>query len=819
MRHQIALVSLPLLAAPAHAQAGLRLDAATSAAMVIAAAWLLFALWTVIRSARIRAQAETAQAWGLRLRGLLATVPSAYMIVGDEKRITVSDMLRSWLKLDRTVSSLGELAPRQDAGLEGEGLTALEAAISGAAVSGAPFTLTLATADGRRMLEASGRAAAPEVAGDRGVVVWFSDTTEADARLAHLERVRAEESGRSEAARAMIAVAPAPVWRRDRDLNLVEVNEAYALAVEAESPAAAVADQAELLTGTLTLQPRAAARDALEKGELQIREETTVIGGERRRLRVANVPLASGEVAGFALDITERDEARAERDRYAKAQADMFGRLSAGVARFNAERHLEAANQAFQRLFQIDDAALDEEPEFDRVLEHMREIRRLPEQRDFPSWKAERRNWFLSADTGLEETWVLPDNMVLRVLAQPTPDGGLLMIFEDQSERLRLASSRDQLVRVQDATLQNLHEAVAVFGVAGRLQFHNLAFQDMWKLPHDIISQNPHVDALFASAEVSLKDGDAAEVMRMLIRASTDGRSERSGRLELSDGRYLRFAAVPLPDGNALFTFIDVTDAERIEIALRDRNEALVAADEAKSRFVESMSYELRTPLTAIAGFGEMLQMEIGGTLSEVQTDYVSSILTSAERLRVMINGIIDLSVSDAQGLSLEQEDVDIADLLSSVEAMSAGNARDRGLSFGIELDDTVGRIPGDPVRLKQALYNLVSNAVRFTPEGGHVRITARGGANEIVITISDTGIGIPKGEQDLVFERFRKGSNAGSTQGVGLGLSLVREIVLLHGGTLEVISSEDKGTEMRLSLPRRSPVPLSASAGRASRT
>ncbi|MGB3721317.1 MAG: ATP-binding protein [Pacificimonas sp.] len=800
---------------PARAQGRFAFDVPTTAALTVAAAWLLFALWTVIRSARIRAQAETAQAWGLRLRGLLATVPEAYLIVGDEGRVTTSDTLRSWLRLDRVVAAFSELAPDGEAGFEGEGFTALEAAIAATAVSGAPFTLPLESADGRSKLLASGRAAPPEVAGARGVVIWFADTTEADARLLEMETTRTEEINRSEAARAMIAAAPVPVWRRDRDLNLVEVNNSYAEAVEAETPAIAVAAQMELLTGTLTLLPRAAARLALQKGELQLREETTVVGGERRRLRIANVPLASGEVAGFALDVTERDEARSERDRYAEAQAEMFERLSAGVVRFNAERHLKSANQAFQRLFQIDDDMLAEEPQFERVLEHMREARRLPEQRDFPSWKAARRDWFLSADSGIEETWVLPDNMVLRVLAQPTPDGGLLLIFEDQSERLRLASSRDQLVRVQDATLQNLHEAVAVFGVSGRLQFHNIAFRDVWHLPQDMMSENPHVDTLFAAAKVGVRDGDAADMMRGLISASTDGRKERTGLLELDDGRYLRFAAVPLPDGNALFTFIDMTDSERVEIALRDRNEALEAADEAKSRFVESMSYELRTPLTAIAGFGELLQMGIGGDLNEKQADYVDSILTSADRLRTMINSIIDLSVSDAQGLALEREEVDIAALLRSIKTMSENGARDRGVGFDLHMPDDMGHVPGDPVRLKQALYNLVSNAIRFTPEGGDVTIRAAGSARDLTINVTDTGIGIPRDEQDLVFERFQKGSNSGATQGVGLGLSLVKEIVLLHGGTLDMNSTVGKGTEMRLTLPRRAPAPVASEVKR----
>ncbi|MEM8826342.1 MAG: ATP-binding protein, partial [Pseudomonadota bacterium] len=354
-----------------------------------------------------------------------------------------------------------------------------------------------------------------------------------------------------------------------------------------------------------------------------------------------------------------------------------------------------------------------------------------------------------------------------------------------------------------------------VFSVSGRLQFYNRAFRETWHLPRTIIGDHPHVDTLFDTARTNVREGDVGDIMRSLIAASTDGRTERSGRLELTDGRFLRFAAVPLPDGNALFTFVDVTDSERVEIALRDRNEALEAADEAKSRFVENMSYELRTPLTAIAGFAELLSMNIAGPINEKQADYVGSIATSADRLRVMINGIIDLAVSDVEGLALARDEVDVSHLLTSVAVMVESSAADRGMAFELDAGDSCGTVSGDPVRLKQALYNLVANAVRFTPEGGHVRLAATGDDDQVCVTIADNGIGIPKDEQDLVFERFRKGSTAGAGQGVGLGLSLVREIVDLHGGTLEVVSAVDEGTEMRVYLPRRAAVAVAGEAAR----
>lgn len=775
-----------------------------SAVAVLAAAWLAFAVWAVIRSARIRTQADMARAWGLRLRALLATAPDAYLIVGDDDRVVASDGLRAWLQIDRKVSSLAELGPQGTCGIEASSMAELEAAIEAAALSGSMFNLSISLVKGMQTLEAHGRPAPPELAGDKGVVVWFADTTELGARVETLEAMRRAEASELLAARAVLMAAPMPVWRRASDLSLTDVNLAYAEAVDAGSPEEAVAAGTELVANPLSPGSASAAAAALESGEPQQHEETVVFGGLRRRLRIHEVPLANGQVAGFALDVSEREDARAELARFAAAQTDMLDRLSAGVARFSPERTLIFSNRAFMRIFLLDEDMIAAQPEFDRVLEHMREARRLPEQRDFPNWKMARREWFQATERSIEETWVLPDNMVLRVIAQPAPDGGLLMIFEDQSERIRLASSRDQLMRVQEATLSNLHEAVSVFGANGRLQFWNRAFQEIWQTKADRLADKPSVDQLFADSGVQVRDGDGAEIMRSLIQGSTAGRTERSGRLELSNGRFLKFASVPLPDGNALITFIDVTDAERIEMALRDRNDALEAADEAKNRFVENMSYELRTPLTSIAGFGEMLSQGLAGEMAPQQRDYVDSILESAERLRHLIDGILDLAVSKGDGVVLDKTEFPVRQLLSGVAAMVEREIADRGLVFESGGGEDSGEIIGDPVRLKQALFNLASNAMRFTPEGGRICLDVEGSDAGVTLIVKDTGVGIPKDEHDLVFERFRKASNAPDAQGVGLGLSLVREIVDLHGGRVTLESALGEGTEVRLWLPRR---------------
>lgn len=788
--------------------------AGVSATAVVAAAWLAFAVWAVIRGARSRVQAQIAQAWGLRLRGLLATAPGAYLVIGGDGTAFCSDALRGWLDIDRKVGSLDDLAQQGgESGLVTADFEALRADIAAVAVSGNPFSRTVRAIGSERVLLALGRAATTEVAGERGVVVWFKDMTQTQVAVEALEnenrRLRAELA----AVNALIEAAPYPIWRRDPNLKLQRVNAAYVDAVQMASAEQAVERGTELAQSALA-SASAGARRARDLGTPQLREQAVIIGEERRMLRIVDVPLGEAGVGGYAIDVTDRETARDERDRLDRAQRETLDRLSAGVARFAIDRTLVFHNKAFSNLFGLDDAWLDERPEFDRVLERMREARRLPEQRDFPSWKRTRRAWFTDAVRPIEEVWPLPDSSVIRVIAQPHPDGGLLMVFEDRTEQLKLASSRDTLVRVQQATLDNLHEAVAVFGADGRLQLSNTRFAELWALDRGTLVGKPHIDELLSNTAGLLVDPMRGIQVREIIHVTTasDRREARSGRVELRDGRILEFAAVPLPDGNALFTYLDVTDSQRIETALRDRNEALEAADRLKSAFVANISYELRTPLTAISGFGEMLAAGYAGDLNARQTEYVGSIVTSSERLQLLIDDILDLAITEAGQLALDIGGVDLDKLARSVAATAADAAQSRGLTLDVTIDERVGTIEGDDRRLRQAIYNLLTNAIRFTGHQGRVELNVTGNTRGVVIRVIDNGIGIPEAEQAIVFDRFRKGSNAGS-QGVGLGLSLVRQFVELHGGTVDLVSKLGEGTTVTVRLPRKQPVPHAAVA------
>ncbi|MGH6634410.1 MAG: PAS-domain containing protein, partial [Sphingopyxis sp.] len=349
--------------------------------------------------------------------------------------------------------------------------------------------------------------------------------------------------------------------------------------------------------------------------------------GERRIMRVVDVPLApqGGRVigiAGYAIDIQELETERGAHRRFVDTQRELLDRLSAAVAQFGPDQGLNFANLPFRRLFGIESEDVAEALPFARLLDAWRERGRTPEVRNYPEWRQAHVDWFAQPGAS-EEDWLLRDGTHLHVVAQPTPDGGLLLIAEDKTEQVQLAGARDTLLRVRTATFDNLFEAVAVFAPDGRLHLWNQRFRRLWGIDEPTLAAHPRVDALMGGLADRLAKPNQISIVQEVIRAATLERQQRVGEVRFADGRHFDFASIPLPDGNALLIMLDITASRKMEGALRERNEALEAADKAKTAFLSRMSYELRTPLTSIGGFGEMLQAGYAGKLGDQQRAYI----------------------------------------------------------------------------------------------------------------------------------------------------------------------------------------------------
>ena len=682
---------------------------------------------------------------------------------------------------------------------------ALEVAAQGLRRDRTPFDLRVTTGAGR-LLQARGRVVMGTGAEPISYLIWFHDISgfQADAVAMKTQTDRAEEQ--RVLTQKVLDTVPFPAWRRRPDLSISWVNKAYCEAVEVDAETA-VRDNVELTPGPGSNRGSPLADMAQKTGEPQSEKRRFVVGGERRSFEIIETPMEIGGTLGIARDVTGREDALGELDRHTEAHASVMDRLPSAIAIFGPDKRLSFFNEAFFRLWGLDEDWLEQHPSHGEVLEALRESRRLPEQANFPAFKAQVLEQYTSVIEPLEEQLHLPDGRTLRVVTAPHTLGGLLFIYEDVSDRLEMERSRNTLAAVQLATLDHLFEGVAVFGSDGRLQLSNSGYTKIWNLDPKYLATEPHVADLAERCRdmfPTTGDEDWPTLKAKVVDRTLD-RTARAARLERPDGTIVDYASVPLPDGNTLYTYFDVSESTRIERALRDRAEALEAADRLKTEFLASVSYELRTPLNAIVGFTEILRNEYFGKLNSQQSECVVDVLASSQQLLALLNDILGLATIEAGQMSLSFETIHVHDMLSTVVKLSCRRAEQRELILVLDCPNDIGTFDADESRIKQVLFNLVNNSITFTPKSRTVTVSAIREGDEIALTVADSGEGIPTGDQRAVFEKFRR-SLYSRKSGTGLGLSLVKSFVELHGGHVELDSVREAGIRVTCWLPITQP-------------
>jgi signal transduction histidine kinase len=675
----------------------------------------------------------------------------------------------------------------------------LSEATQALAGAGQSFSLILRADNGLSLAVSGNRA---ETAAGPIDILWFTDASQSmklEGARARLER----EHGR---ATQLLDVLPWPIWRRARDLSLTWVNRAYSDTLGQSREA--VLDREAPLVSAAGEEAKALAERAQRSGRPQSESHSLVVVGQRRLFDVTERPLKGEELVGYAEDVSALAETQDELARHVAAHAEVLQRLATALAIYGKDKRLKFYNAAYVRLWRHDERWLKGEPSLGEEIEVLRERRRLPEYSDFAQQKQQRLNLFTQLIEPIEELQHLPDGTTLMMTVAPHPLGGLVFTYEDVTDRLALESSYNTLIAVQRETLDNLHEAIAVFGSDGRLKLTNPAFASMWRMPPELLQPETHVNELARHMGVAFAGADPGD----LSADPETARAPSASRIEHADGRAIDYARVPLPDGATLMIYQDVTDTARVERALRERNAALETADRLKSEFMANVSYELRTPLNAIIGFSELLTQQLFGPLNIRQLEYSQAILSSSSALISLINDILDLATIEAGYMTLDLSQVEIRPLLIGLAALVQERARNRELAILVDCPDDIGSLVADERRLKQALFNLLTNALKFTPPGGRISFRARRRDVAVALSVIDTGIGIPAEDRERVFERFERGPSSRAS-GAGLGLSLVRSLVELHGGKVALESTLGTGTTITCTLPIAGPDPASLPA------
>jgi len=246
----------------------------------------------------------------------------------------------------------------------------------------------------------------------------------------------------------------------------------------------------------------------------------------------------------------------------------------------------------------------------------------------------------------------------------------------------------------------------------------------------------------------------------------------------------------------------------RLFLEIEDKSRQLEAASQHKSEFLANMSHELRTPMNAILGFSEVLAEGMFGEINEKQAEYLRDILESGRHLLSLINDILDLSKIEAGRMELEPTDFDLPSAIENALILVRERAGRRGIALGRTIDEHVGAILADERKVKQVLLNLLSNALKFTPEGGRIDVRADVNEDLVEVSVADTGVGIAPEDQEAVFEEFRQvGTASKKVEGTGLGLALSRKFIELHGGRIWVKSQVGTGSTFTFTIPvRRGP-------------
>ncbi len=663
--------------------------------------------------------------------------------------------------------------------LKGPNALALSTALDGLSEGGAAFQLGVEDNNGRKLM-ARGRAVGSMAA------VWLEEPSVA------------QESGEY---KAILDALPIPIWLRDKGLALSWGNHAFLKGAGAKDLETARREQVALDKSERDLAATARSENALQEAK-----RFSVVNGQRRALSFTEIPLGDAGIIGTAVDVTDVTAAEARLQQHADAHAATLDTLQTAVAIFGPDQKLSFYNKAFVRLWGLPETFLDKHPGEGEILDRLRDARKLPEQRDYQAWKRGRLALYQDGarERASEDTWHMPGGQTIRVVTQPHPFGGLTFLYEDVTARLTLESDYNTLMKVQSATLDTLSEGVAVFGPDGRLKLHNAAFARIWEFESGDLADEPHVRTIAALSKD--KFGDTG-LWEQLIQAIVAGAAARDlGEVERSDRSILSLSTSPLPDGATLVTFNDVTDRFRIETALRDRNEGLEAADRLKSDFIKHVSYELRTPLNTILGFSEHLASGVPGALNAQQSEYIQAIVQGGNSLKSLINDILDLALVESGALRLELERIDLNDIVTEVTSHAREWASKVGLTLNVEIAPNAGKFLADGRRLRQIMFNLLSNAFKFTPRGGEIVLSARIVGEDVQISVADNGPGISPDVKANVFERFSAKSQSGQRAGAGLGLALVNRFLELHDGWVEIESgnSHGGGTLVRCHLPRR---------------
>jgi signal transduction histidine kinase len=627
---------------------------------------------------------------------------------------------------------------------------------------------------------------------DGGFVVEVNDITA-------LKRVEDEARRRAAVLDGVLEALPHGVVVFGPDRRALKFNAAYARIMAdagvqlgetvdelvARRRAAGEYDDETAAQVLLRYAPTAEGEAARRAGMSRIRPDGTVIEN-----RMARLP--DGGMISVFTDVTALHRAEAEARARAEMLVAVLEALPDGVVVFGPDRRARITNAAYQRIMG---------PAAARIGETMEELAdRRVAMGDLTREMADallRRHRGPAEETGRPIQRVRPDGTAIHTRAGRLPDGGHIAVISDITALHRAEETAQSRAAMLEAMLATIRHGIIMYGPDGRLMATNAMTAELTGMPVSQLVRGRSMDELI---DGQVLRGQMTPAMAAWLKGLDRRRSHRYSRTR-PDGRVIEISSDPTPDGGYVITYSDVTDDRRIRSELEAARAAAEAGSAAKSRFLATMSHELRTPLNAVIGFSEAIRAEQDRRRVE---DYADAVNEAGRQLLLLIDDILDVARSQADPVTMHDEPVAVAPLLQTAARDAMAAARAAGLTLEVVLPEGLPALRGDARRLSQVLQKLMSNAVKFTPAGGRVSLSAAADAQGLTIRVADTGIGIPPEDRERSFEPFTQLDNslARRFHGSGLGLHLARSLAVSLGGTLVLEDAEGPGIVAVLRFP-----------------
>ncbi|MCZ2203490.1 sensor histidine kinase [Bartonella sp. A05] len=666
--------------------------------------------------------------------------------------------------------------------LEETSLQKLNQALTHLHYHGCSFELSITTTD-KMLLQVTG------IIAGTAAIARFQDISAQQNENARLQKDIEKILTELKIQRNLLDRIQEPIWIRDRENKICFINRAFREITGFQEDSNNIIDLFNETTQRKTDDIETVFQEYVH----------TIIDGERRHFHLTRITTEEG-MAAFARDNSAYENLSNEMERILQSHYETLDQISTAVAIFDANQKLKFCNHAFKVLWPLESSFLESEPSHTLLLERLREEGFIGEH---PNWRAWKEELFKAAQQieSNQQIWNLPDGRTVRVMSTPHPQGGITWLYENLTEKIDLERRYNTLIRIQGETLDKLSEGVVVFGTDGRLRLSNPALSTLWSLPSNLRVESTHITQLQTHCS-SLTMGDEWNTFTQFITGFAEKRDTLSGRMDLKNGMILDYTLVPLPNGQTMITFVNVTDTVHIARVLQEKNEALESADRLRNEFVQHVSYELRTPLTNIIGFSDILRDQIFGSINKRQHEYLGHIHSESGTLLNIVNDILDLATLDAGIMELDIKPVNIADAMTQAVARIEERLHGRHITLLQEISPSLNFIFADATRLHQIFVNVLSNAVNFATEESTIEFYANMQEDNIVFSVHNEGSDIPTDILDRIFKRFSSHSHHGGRAGAGLGLSLVKSFVELHSGHVEILTGLGQGTTVKCFFP-----------------